>query len=228
MKKSAILCMVAVVLVSVLVGCSVKNSKVNEKAEKISFSASKETTLTVSNAENNTKADTTNTATVNTKENANVNSSEKTSGIEIDKTAKASTNKPISPNTKVDKAVQTSKAKSTPNSTEIKPTEKQTTKKVTTTTKPTTTKQHTTQKSFDVNHYVNYAKNYAKSIGLNLDSSCTDCWDNPINANANCSNIERDIKSRLNRYKNVEGFTDVWIWAESTGNGNYDIYIGYA
>ena len=72
------------------------------------------------------------------------------------------------------------------------------------------------------------AKNYAKSIGLNLDSSCTDCWDNPINANANCSNIERDIKSRLNRYKNVEGFTDVWIWAESTGNGNYDIYIGYA
>ena len=110
-------------------------------------------------------------------------------------------------------------------STTIKQTRKETTtKKVT-----TTTKQHTTtQKSFDVNHYVRYAKNYAKSIGLNLDSSCTDCWDNPINANANCSNIERDIKSRLNRYKNVEGFTDVWIWAESTGNGNYDIYIGYA
>lgn len=115
-------------------------------------------------------------------------------------------------------------------STTIKQTRKETTtKKVTTTSKPTTTKKHTTtQKSFDVNHYVSYAKNYAKSIGLNLDSSCTDCWDNPINANANCSNIERDIKSRLNRYKNVEGFTDVWIWAESTGNGNYDIYIGYA
>lgn len=110
-------------------------------------------------------------------------------------------------------------------STTIKQTKKETTtKKVTTTTK----KHTTTQKSFDVNHYVSYAKNYAKSIGLNLDSSCTDCWDNPINANANCSNIERDIKSRLNRYKNVEGFTDVWIWAESTGNGNYDIYIGYA
>lgn len=110
-------------------------------------------------------------------------------------------------------------------STTIKQTRKETTtKKVTTTTK----KHTTTQKSFDVNHYVSYAKNYAKGIGLNLDSSCTDCWDNPINANANCSNIERDIKSRLNRYKNVEGFTDVWIWAESTGNGNYDIYIGYA
>lgn len=228
MKKSVILCMVAFVLISVFVGCSVKNSDVNENAETSSFSASKETTLPISTAENDTKADTTNTATVNTKENANVNSSEKTSGVEIDKTAKASTNKPISPNTKADKTVQTYKAKSTPNSTSIKPTEKQTTKKVTTTSKSTTTKKHTTQKSFDVNHCVSYAKNYAKSIGLNLDSSCTDCWDNPINANANCSNIERDIKSRLNRYKNVEGFTDVWIWAESTGNGNYDIYIGYA
>ena len=43
MKKSVILCMVAVVLVSVLVGCSVKNSEVNENAETSSFSASKET-----------------------------------------------------------------------------------------------------------------------------------------------------------------------------------------
>lgn len=224
MKKSVILCMVAVVLISVFVGCSVKNSDVNENAETSSFSASKETTLPISTAENDTKADTTTTATVNTKENANVNSSEKTSDVEIDKTAKASTNKPTSPNTKADKAVQTSKAKSTPNSTSIKPTEKQTTKKIT-----TTTKQHTTtQKSFDVSYYVSYAKNYAKSIGLNLDSSCTDCWDNPISANANCSNLEGDIRNRLNRYKNSEGFTDVWIWAESTGNGNYNIYIGYA
>lgn len=93
MKKSVILCMVAFVLISVFVGCSVKNSDVNENAETSSFSASKETTLPISTAENDTKADTTNTATVNTKENANVNSSEKTSGVEIDKTAKASTNK---------------------------------------------------------------------------------------------------------------------------------------
>ena len=79
MKKSVILCMVAVVLISAFVGCSVKNSDVNEKAETSSFSASKETMLSVPTAENDTKADTTNTATVNTKENANVNSSEKTS-----------------------------------------------------------------------------------------------------------------------------------------------------
>ena len=68
MKKSAILCMVAVVLVSVFVGCSVKNSEVNEKAETSSFSASKETTLSVSTAENDTKADTiTTTSTTSAK-----------------------------------------------------------------------------------------------------------------------------------------------------------------
>ena len=43
MKKSVIVCMVAVVLISIFVGCSVKNSDVNENAETSSFSASKET-----------------------------------------------------------------------------------------------------------------------------------------------------------------------------------------
>lgn len=62
MKKSVILCMVAVVLISVFVGCSVKNSDVNENAETSSFSASKETTLPISIAENDTKADATTTA----------------------------------------------------------------------------------------------------------------------------------------------------------------------
>lgn len=61
MKKSVILCMVAVMLISVFVGCSVKNSEVNENAETSSFSASKETTLPVPTAENDTKADTTTT-----------------------------------------------------------------------------------------------------------------------------------------------------------------------
>lgn len=62
MKKSVIVCMVAVVLISSFVGCSVKNSEVNENAETSSFSASKETTLPISTAENDTKVDTTTTA----------------------------------------------------------------------------------------------------------------------------------------------------------------------
>lgn len=62
MKKSVILCMVAVVLISVFVGCSFENSEVNENAETSSFSASKKITLPISTAENDTKADTTTTA----------------------------------------------------------------------------------------------------------------------------------------------------------------------
>lgn len=68
MKRSVILCMVAVVLISSFVGCSVKNSEVNENAETSSFSASKETTLPVSNAENDMKTDIATTAlTANSK-----------------------------------------------------------------------------------------------------------------------------------------------------------------
>lgn len=81
--------------------------------------------------------------------------------------------------------------------------------------------------SFDVNSYVNYAKSYAQSIGLELDSTAMDCWDNPITANAKGTGIKDDIQSRLNRYKNVEGFTAVWVWAEKVSDTEYEIYIGY-
>lgn len=83
------------------------------------------------------------------------------------------------------------------------------------------------KQSFDVNSYVNYAKSYAQSIGLELDSTATDCWDNPIAANAKRTGIKDDIQSRLNRYKNVEGFTAVWVWAEKVSDTEYEIYIGY-
>lgn len=83
------------------------------------------------------------------------------------------------------------------------------------------------KQSFDVNSYVSYAKSYAQSIGLELDSTATDCWDNPIAANAKRTGIKDDIQSRLNRYKNVEGFTAVWVWAEKVSDTEYEIYIGY-
>ena len=65
------------------------------------------------------------------------------------------------------------------------------------------------------------------SIGLSLDSTATECWDNPISANPNRSGIKSDIESRLNRYKNSEGFTAVWIWTEKLSDTEYNIYIGY-
>lgn len=81
---------------------------------------------------------------------------------------------------------------------------------------------------FDISYWISYAQNYAQSIGLTLDETATECWDNPISANVNNKNIGIDVESRLNRYKNVEGFTSVWIWAEKISDTQYELYIGYA
>lgn len=81
---------------------------------------------------------------------------------------------------------------------------------------------------FDISYWTGYAISYAESIGLSLDSTATDCWDNPISANPKRTNIEADIISRLNRYKNVEGFAAVWIWSEKVSETDYNIFIGYA
>ena len=81
---------------------------------------------------------------------------------------------------------------------------------------------------FDISYWISYAQNYAQSIGLTLDKTATECWDNPISANANNKNMDADIESRLNRYKNIEGFISVWIWSEKLSDTQYEIYIGYA
>ena len=81
---------------------------------------------------------------------------------------------------------------------------------------------------FDISYWISYAQNYAQSIGLTLDETATESWDNPISANANDKNMDADIESRLNRYKNIEGFTSVWIWAEKISDTQYEFYIGYA
>ena len=83
------------------------------------------------------------------------------------------------------------------------------------------------KQNFDVSPYVSYAQEYAVSIGLTLDSTAIDCWDNPISANPNRTGIKSDIQSRLDRYKNSDGFTAVWIWAEKVSDTEYEIYIGY-
>ena len=82
--------------------------------------------------------------------------------------------------------------------------------------------------AFDIEHWISYAKSTAVSLGLTLDSSATDCWDNPITAKQTCIYLERDISSRLNRYAKDEEITAVWIWYECVGTGSYLIYIGYA
>ena len=61
-----------------------------------------------------------------------------------------------------------------------------------------------TEPAFDIEHWISYAKSTAVSLGLTLDSSATDCWDNPITAKPTCIYLERDINSRLNRYAKDE------------------------
>ena len=82
--------------------------------------------------------------------------------------------------------------------------------------------------SFDIGYWIGYAQSCAQNLGLRLESSAVDCWDNPIGAGPHSTCLERDISSRLNRYANDPDITDVWIWYESTGGSNYNIYIGYA
>ena len=85
-----------------------------------------------------------------------------------------------------------------------------------------------TEPAFDIEHWISYAKSTAVSLGLTLDSSATDCWDNPISAEQGCIYLERDINSRLKRYAEDENITDICIWYECVGTDKYLIYIGYA
>ena len=81
---------------------------------------------------------------------------------------------------------------------------------------------------FDVNYWISFAKSYALQIGLEIDETAVDCWDNPTTANADCIYLERDLTQRLDRYNRDDDITAVNIWTESLGNGNYLIYIAYA
>ena len=82
--------------------------------------------------------------------------------------------------------------------------------------------------TFDIDCWISYVKSTAVSLGLTLDSSATECWDNPITADQGCIYLERDINSRLKRYAEDESITDICIWYECIGTGSYLIYIGYA
>lgn len=88
--------------------------------------------------------------------------------------------------------------------------------------------QEPTEPAFDIGHWISFAKSYAESVGLTLNSGAVYCWDNPIDADSGCTYLERDIQSRLNRYAAAGDITDVWIWYESISANSYRIYIGYA
>lgn len=88
--------------------------------------------------------------------------------------------------------------------------------------------QESAEPAFDIGYWISFAKGYAESVGLTLNSEAVYCWDNPIDADSGCIYLERDIQSRLNRYTADGDITDVWIWYESVSANSYRIYIGYA
>ena len=138
------------------------------------------------------------------------NTAEETVAFQITETASSATPQFMeSESTKAEPSMEESKVESEP----LKATDQEATEKFA---------------LFDIEHWIAYARSYAESKGLVLSDTAVDCWDNPIRAGAHCIYLERDIKSRLNRYAKDEDITDVWIWAEATGNDCYDLYIGYA
>lgn len=95
-------------------------------------------------------------------------------------------------------------------------------------TEPVPTQPPATESEFDVGYWVSFAKSYAQSIGLELDSEAVYCWDNPTIASANSKYLERDLTGLLNKYSRDEDITAVWVWASQRTESSWDIYIGYA
>ena len=83
------------------------------------------------------------------------------------------------------------------------------------------------EKVFDMDYWLGYAKVYAVSIGLRLDENATDSWDTPIRCSSKTEDVlAAYIRDDLTYYKNEEGCTAVWIWAEQVGDGQYELFIG--
>lgn len=105
---------------------------------------------------------------------------------------------------------------------EAPPTESDPSKPVTDETAP-----HPEEKVFDMDYWLGYAKDYAMGIGLRLDENAADSWDTPIRCSSKTEDVlAAYIRDDLTYYKNEEGCTAVWIWAEQVGDGQYELFIG--
>lgn len=86
---------------------------------------------------------------------------------------------------------------------------------------------HPEEKVFDMDYWLGYAKDYAVSIGLVLDPAAASTWDTPIRCSSKTEDVlAAYIRDDLTYYKNEEGCTAVWIWAEQVGDGQYELFIG--
>lgn len=226
MRKKWVVCMIACLMI-LLAGCNGNTAKENARND-----TDKRISSTAGNTETTTETEKADDTTSDVPETEQPVSSEATT--ESSQQEKSDVSSTAGSKTETAKSYESVQVTKKPDSTQEQkqpqqqPKPKPETPTVKEEVKPTQPKPTEEVKpSFDVNSYVNYAKSYAQSIGLELDSTATDCWDNPITANAKRTGIKDDIQSRLNRYKNVEGFTAVCVWAEKVSDTEYEIYIGY-
>ena len=78
-----------------------------------------------------------------------------------------------------------------------------------------------------MDYWLGYAKDYAVGIGLRLDENATDSRDTPIRCSSKTEDVlAAYIRDDLTYYKNEEGCTAVWIWAEQVEDGQYELFIG--
>lgn len=225
MKKKWMVCMIACLMI-LLAGCNgntAKETARNDTDKRISSTAGNTETTTGTEKADDTSDIPETEQTVSSEAVTELSPQEKSdvSSTAGSKTETAKSYEPVQVTKKPDSTQEQKQPQQQPQS-------KPGTTTVKEEVKPTQSKpKEEVKPSFDVNSSVNYAKSYAQSIGLKLDSTATDCWDNPITANAKRTGIRDDIQNRLNRYKNVEGFTAVWVWAEKVSDTEYEIYIGY-
>ena len=225
MKKKWMVCMIACLMI-LLAGCNgntAKETARNDTDKRISSTAGNTETTTRTEKADDTSDIPETEQTVSSEVATELSPQEKSdvSSTAGSKTETAKSYEPVQVTKKPDSTQEQKQPQQQPQSKPETPTVKEDVK-------PTQSKpKEEVKPSFDVNSSVNYAKSYAQSIGLKLDSTATDCWDNPITANAKRTGIRDDIQNRLNRYKNVEGFTAVWVWAEKASDTEYEIYIGY-
>lgn len=228
MKNKILIAALAAVILITLAGCGQKQTAQCEKsktADTSSASVISDTKISDDAAENFSSAV---DSEITTEKETTVPAPESTVKVSTQNTAQPSVsakqdmqkkqsesfeNTGVPTTSSVEKTVQTTARQETTSKT-AEHTEKPTTKPY--------------EPQFDIDYWIAYAKNYTESVGLRLECTAVDCWDNPISANAKCKYLERDIKSRLNYYAKAEDITDVWIWAEKVADNSYEIYIGYA
>lgn len=205
-----------------LAGCAADKTNDNTESGAVSTESSITATVTDSaaepTAESSLPAGTESTTDSTTEKEKESTTTPADSGSKAETAKPADAESPTAPPKQAESPKVTeppeSKPDETPKSVDSTPTE--------------TAKPESAGPQFDINYWIEFARKYAESIGLAIDPEAVSCWDNPIIAGPNSKYLERDIKTRMNRYKNVEGFTDIWVWAESDENGNYRLFIGYA